>query len=145
MVRPQMHNGCRINQVFGNGTVMYSAWSNQPELPSDECTVEIRLEGLRTKVVTLRDGAVVSLKRLGESEGVVNPASSLNAPKPAAKAYSKGVEALRHGKWDEAQKQLEQAIKSIPSTHKRTATWERRSRNSRSRLRRRRLFKKPWN
>lgn len=114
MVQPQMHNGCRINQVFGNGTVMYSAWSDQPELPSDECTVEIRLEGLRTKVATLRDGAVVSLKRLGESEGVVSPASSLNAPKPAAKAYSKGVEALRHGKWDEAQKQLEQAIKIYP-------------------------------
>ena len=114
MVRPQMHNGCRINQVFGNGTVMYSAWSNQPELPSDECIVEIRLEGLRTKVATLRDGAVVTLKRVGESEGVVSPASSLNAPKPAAKAYSKGVEALRKGKWDEAQKQFEQAVTIYP-------------------------------
>lgn len=114
MIHPQMHGGCKINQVFGNGTLMYSAWSDQPDVTSDECTVEIRLEGLRTKIATLRDGSVVTLKRVGLSEGVVSPVSSLNAPKPAAKAYSKGVEALRHGKWDEAQKDFEQSIKLYP-------------------------------
>ena len=114
MVMPNGQSGCRIHQIFGNGTLMYSAWSYQPEIPTDACTVEIRLEGIRTKRATLHEGAVISLKRLGDGEGVAVPASSLQAPKPAVKAYGKGVDALRQGKWAEAEKQFQQAVSAYP-------------------------------
>ena len=109
-----MHSACRIHQIFGNGTVIYSAWTDDSSTTTEECSVEIRLEGYRTVRTVLRDGAVVVLKRRGESEGVMTPASSVSAPKAAAKAYGKGVEALRKGKWAEAQQYLENAVGLYP-------------------------------
>ncbi len=109
-----MHSACRIHQIFGNGTVIYSAWTDDSSTTTEECPVEIRLEGYRTVRTMLRDGVVVVLKRRGESEGVMTPASSVNAPKAAVKAYGKGVEALRKGKWAEAQQYLESAVALYP-------------------------------
>ena len=111
---PGTTRGCKIHQIFGNGTVIYSAWTYDPTVTTDECTVEIRVEGLRTKRATLHDGAVIVLKRLGESEGVAVPASSLQAPKGAVKVYGKGVEALRQGKWAEAAESFQKAVELYP-------------------------------
>ncbi len=113
-IRTNMGGGCKIHQIFGNGTIIYSAWTFETTTTTDECPVEIRLEGFRMKIVTLRDAEVIALKRLGESEGVVAPASSSSAPRSAAKAYAKGVEALRKGRFAEAEKQLQNAVSLYP-------------------------------
>ena len=109
-VIPGQLGGCRIHDTFGNGTVLYSSWTDDETTRTDQCLIEIRLEGFRMKRVTLRDGAVVVLKRLGESEGSTVPASSLNAPPGARKEFEQGAKALRNGDWRNAQQHLEQAI-----------------------------------
>ena len=101
-VRPNMTTGCNIRQIFGNGTVMYSAWSFDGAAATDQCAVTIRLD------------AVIALKRLSDTDGVIIPPSSATAPKPAAKAYAKGADALHKGKWAEAQQSLEKAVELYP-------------------------------
>ena len=113
-VRPNMTAGCNIRQIFGNGTVMYSAWSFDGAATTDQCAVTIRLDGFHTTQATLRDGAVIALKRLSDTDGVIIPPSSATAPKPAAKAYAKGADALHKGKWAEAQQSLEKAVELYP-------------------------------
>jgi len=114
-VRPGMSTACKVRQIFGNGTVIYSAWALDDELrTTDACAVEIRLDGYRTKQATLHDGETVVLKRQGDSEGVATPASSVSAPKGAAKAYGKGVEALRKGNFAEAEQSFQSAISQYP-------------------------------
>ena len=113
-VIPGQIGGCRIQDTFGNGTVLYTAWTDDPTTTSDQCVIEIRLEGFRTKRTTLRDGAVVVLKRVGESEGSTVPASSLNAPAAAKKEFEQGAKALRTGNWTDAQQHLERATGIYP-------------------------------
>ena len=113
-VRNGMTIGCKVQQIFGNGTVIYTAWAFESNKTSDECPVQIRLDGFRTLTTTLHDNATVTLKRLGENEGVVTPASSISAPKNAAKAYAKGAEALRKGNFAEAEKQFQSAVSEYP-------------------------------
>jgi tetratricopeptide (TPR) repeat protein len=113
-VIPGQFGGCRIHEKFGNGTVLYTAWTDDSTTTTDECSVEIRLEGYRTKRATLRDGAVVVLKRTGESEGSMVSASSLNIPPAARKEYEQGVRALNGGAWADARQHLEQAVAIYP-------------------------------
>jgi tetratricopeptide (TPR) repeat protein len=113
-VIPGQIGGCRILDKFGSGTVLYSAWTDDSTTTSDECTVEIRLDGYRTRRTTLRNGAVIVLKRTGESEGSMIDAASSGAPPEAKAQYEQGVRALRSKDWEGARGHLEQAIDIYP-------------------------------
>ena len=108
---------CRIYNIFGNGTIEYAVdWRSRPYDPStaDVCPVTIRLAGYRQTEATLRDGAVITLKRVGDHEGSTVSMTALKAPEDARKAYNKGVQAISSRKWPAAQKNLERAVEIYP-------------------------------
>src|ERR1700690_1518788 len=88
---------CTILNVFGNGTVQYVVdLANRPEDPLtvDVCPVDIRAEGYRPTNATLRQDAVIVLKRLGAGQGSSISMTSLPAPPAAKTAYESGVAAM---------------------------------------------------
>ena len=108
---------CSILSVFGDGTVQYEVdLAARPEDPltTDVCPINIRLEGYRTVDVTLRQDAVIVLKRNGIGQGSSISMTALNAPAPARKAYENGVAAILKQKWDQAQGELERAVALYP-------------------------------
>jgi tetratricopeptide (TPR) repeat protein len=108
---------CFISNIFGNGTVVYVPnWRSRPydTATADECPVTIRLAGYRRADVTLRDGAVIVLKRLGDREGSTISMTALRAPEEARKAYGKGVAAMSRKNWAGAQKEFERAVAIYP-------------------------------
>ena len=114
LIRPDIVRGiaplCRILTVFGNGTVEYIPI----QYLTDECPVTIFLKGYQTTHATLRDGAVIVLKREGDHEGATVSMTSLKAPEDARKAYQKASELMIDKKWAAAQKQLERAVGIYP-------------------------------
>jgi len=107
---------CALN-VFANGTVEYVINWNSREYDvhdADGCPVTISLDGYRTLDATLRSGAVIVLKRIGDHEGSTVSMTSLNAPKDARKAFEKGQAAMSQSKWTAAQKSLESAVALYP-------------------------------
>jgi tetratricopeptide (TPR) repeat protein len=111
----QLQQSCRIYNIFGNGDVIYTAVSRLPPYHTDECPVTIRLKGYQTANVTLREGAVIVLKRVGgDHEGSTVSATALHAPPEARKAYEKGVAALSDQKWAKAQQEFERAVAAYP-------------------------------
>jgi tetratricopeptide (TPR) repeat protein len=108
---------CRILNVFGNGNVVYQPdWRSRPydSATADVCPVVITLAGYRRADVTLRDGAVIVLKRLGDHEGSTVSMTALKAPEEARKAYDKGVAAMSRKKWAAAQTEFERAVAAYP-------------------------------
>jgi tetratricopeptide (TPR) repeat protein len=108
---------CSIANIFGNGTVVYvmnyRAQVYDPK-NADVCPVTVRLNGFRTTAGTLRQGATIMLKRVGDHEGSTISMASLNAPKDAKKAYDKGAAAMSEQKWAAAQKDFEKAVGIYP-------------------------------
>lgn len=106
--------GCKITGVFLNGNITYlTEWpSDQPS--DDSCPVQIRLTGYRVTTVTLRDGALIVIKRENSSEGATVSETSLNVPEPASKVYTKGVRDLNQEKWPAAQREFEKAVEIYP-------------------------------
>jgi tetratricopeptide (TPR) repeat protein len=111
-------------EVFGNGTVQYVVRGTADPFcmgtacldgrAGDSCPVRIRLAGYRTTDATLRQDAVIVLKRIGDNEGTSVSITTLNAPKEARKAYESGVAAMSHQKWEAAQKGFERAVAVYP-------------------------------
>lgn len=87
------------------------------------CELRANLAGFRSESVSLAnrrsmdnpDVGTIVMRRLANVEGLTISATSLAAPKDAKKAYEKGREALKKGKFDEAAKQLDKAIELYPS------------------------------
>ncbi len=107
---------CALN-VFANGTVEYQINWNSREFEvhdADSCPVTISLTGYRTMDATLRSGAVIVLKRMGDHESSMVSMTSLNAPKEARKAFEKAEAAMSQSKWPAAQKHLENAVALYP-------------------------------
>jgi tetratricopeptide (TPR) repeat protein len=121
MVTPQNSDRlvpiCAIRNIFGNGTVVYvmnyRAQVYNPQ-SADVCPVIVRLAGYQTTSGTLRQGATIVLKRVGDHEGSTISMASLNAPKDAKKAYDKGASAMSEQKWAAAQKDFEKAVAIYP-------------------------------
>jgi tetratricopeptide (TPR) repeat protein len=92
------------------------------------CELRAALAGYRSDAVSLNDHraldgsdiGVIVLHRLGDIKGTTVSASDLAAPKDARKAYEKGVDALRKGKWADAQRLLDKAVTIYP---KYAAAW----------------------
>ena len=126
-VIPQLNErllpGCDV-AVYGNGTIEYRVRGDgtiESRLhplsrgrTSDECEVSISLKGYKPVHVTLKDKAVIVLKRIGDHEGSTISMTALNAPKDAKKAYEHGLAALSERKWDAAQKDFEKAVAIYP-------------------------------
>jgi tetratricopeptide (TPR) repeat protein len=109
---------CIIQNLFGNGQIVYwvdwrSSSRYNRETP-DLCQIGFSLQGYQRVDVTLHNGAVIVLKRLGDHEGGSVSMSALKAPPDARKAYEKGVAEIAKRKWAEAQKNLERAVAIYP-------------------------------
>jgi len=108
---------CRILTVFGDGTVEFIVDGRYRVFDPgnvDVCPVTVRLKGYRTMAATLRNGATIVLKRIGDSEGSMVSMTALKAPAPAKKAFGKGVVAMTDEKWMVAQKNFERAVEIYP-------------------------------
>ena len=127
IILPRFAGTCAVVQFFRDGIVTYTTDSRSLDpAPSsastgggaggadDSCAVSIRLTGYRNKDVVLRDGAVVVLSRLGESEGPTVSHTILGAPKKARQDYEDGMVALTKGKWEEARRRFESAVSIYP-------------------------------
>lgn len=93
-----------------------------------DCELRARLAGYRSQSVSLAnrrpmdppDVGVILLHRLGASEGTTVSAAALGAPKDARKAFSKGLEALKKHKLDDAVKNFQKTVDIYP---KHAAAW----------------------
>jgi tetratricopeptide (TPR) repeat protein len=87
------------------------------------CELRANLAGFRSEAVSLAnrrsmdnpDVGTIVLRRLANVEGLTISATSMAAPKDARKAYDKGREALKKGKFEEAARQLDKALELYPS------------------------------
>jgi tetratricopeptide (TPR) repeat protein len=87
------------------------------------CQLQVVLAGYSSEIVELGskmssaesvDLGRVMLRRLGNVEGTSISVTSALAPSAATKALNKGREQEKKGKWDEAQKSLENAVQIYP-------------------------------
>jgi tetratricopeptide (TPR) repeat protein len=111
LIIPDPIGGCTIVNVFGNGTVEYTTGERSR---SDECQVTIRLAGYRKTDVTLRNGGVIVMGRLGSHSNPTVSLVTLKAPEDARRAFEKGVAAVSGKKWAAARKEFERAVASYP-------------------------------
>ena len=108
--------GCGIRLLSG-GLIEYAIDPRSRPYdpnPQDGCSVRISLKGYQSVHVTLKENAVIVLRRLGEQEQSSVSVTALNAPKDARKAYEQGSAALADRKWDIAQKDFEKAVAIYP-------------------------------
>jgi tetratricopeptide (TPR) repeat protein len=125
-VIPQLNQrlvpGCSVS-ASRDGTIEYTVDDRTIEnqlhplsrgKTADQCDVSIIVKGYRPVHATLRDKAVIVLKRIGEHEGSTVSLTALNAPKDAKKSYEQGLAALSDRKWDAAQKDFEKAVAIYP-------------------------------
>lgn len=111
---------------FGAGQSSTSSSYNRMNLPRDYslegCEIRASYPGYRSDAVSLvghrymdnpEIGTIV-LRRNGQVEGTTVSITSLLAPKEAQKAYQKGRDAARKSKWEEARKQLQNAVGLYP-------------------------------
>jgi tetratricopeptide (TPR) repeat protein len=87
------------------------------------CEFLARLPGYRSQSITLSgrrfldnpDIGVILLHRIHPGEGSPTvSAISLAAPKDARRSYEKALDAFKHAKWDEEQRNLERAVEIYP-------------------------------
>ena len=76
---------------------------------SDKISLDSRINGSQNV-----DVGRIALHRLANVEGFTISATSAAAPKPAQKAFSKGLEQEKKGQWEEAQKSFEKAVRLYP-------------------------------
>jgi tetratricopeptide (TPR) repeat protein len=98
--------------------------SNRPSATQNLSGCEIRalLAGFRSDVVNLSgrrlfdspDIGTIILHRRSNVEGTTISTTTLMAPKDARKAYDKAREALRKGKTDDAERELDKAVAAYP-------------------------------
>lgn len=101
-------SGCRVD-VSRGGTIMF-------RLPADylDCFVRIMMPGFRSESLSLTDGRLITLKRLGEHEGSSISITVLSAPPNAKREYEKGAASMQQRKWSEAEKHFRIATKLYP-------------------------------
>jgi TolA-binding protein len=88
-----------------------------------ECELQAVLSGFTSEIVQLSsrltmfestDIGRIVLRPLNPAEGVTISATSVAAPPAAQKAFEKGRERERKGKWDEARQSFEKAVQIYP-------------------------------
>ena len=94
--------------------------SSQQDLAG--CEMRAVLAGFRSDVINLSghrmfdnpDVGTIILHRMANVEGTTISATTLQAPKDARKAYDKAREALRKGKTNDAERELDKAVAAYP-------------------------------
>jgi len=112
--------GTRANN--GPGAPLKTTNPSSPGRSLAGCELTASLAGFRSDAVNLDqhrkldnpDVGVLILRRLANVEGSSISVTTLRAPKDARKAFDKAREALRKGKSDEAEKQLQKAVELYP-------------------------------
>jgi tetratricopeptide (TPR) repeat protein len=92
------------------------------------CELRAALPGYRSEIVNLAarrafdnpDVGTILMHRLGNVEGRIISATTLNAPKDAKKAFEKGQDLVKRKKFDEAVKSFQKAVEVYP---KHAAAW----------------------
>ena len=87
------------------------------------CEIRARLPGFRSQTVSLMDHraldnpdiGVILLHRLAPADGTTVNASSLAAPKPAQKVFSKAMDLLKKQKSEEAEGNFRKAVELYPN------------------------------
>jgi tetratricopeptide (TPR) repeat protein len=88
-----------------------------------DCQLQAELAGFSSQIVELSsrvnmlnsvDVGRVPLHRLAHVDGTSISVTSALAPVPARKAFEKGLEQEKKGKWDEAQKSFQKAVEIYP-------------------------------
>jgi tetratricopeptide (TPR) repeat protein len=105
------------------GVPAVSAPETTPVDRRGDCLVRALLPGYRSDVIVLADFMLadkpnigtILLHPLGNATGGIVSAASRLAPKNAQKAYTKGLDAIRNGKHEEAARNLEVAVHLYPS------------------------------
>jgi tetratricopeptide (TPR) repeat protein len=127
LVRPEGYTDSkgRFSIQLGQSTLGFtnaSVGSSTVTRDLADCDLRASLGGYRSDVVSLAgyralDGSNVGtliLHRYARGEGDTVSFTSLAAPKEASKALQRGREAARKGKWDEARKQFDKAVRIHP-------------------------------
>ncbi len=120
---PEHFGMCQIVDIFGNGNLGYVVPSRpitSGEQTPDDCAVVIRLSGYKTLHVTLHEGSVVTLERIGDSGDSTVSLTEMAAPDKARRAYGKGLDAMTDKKWDSARQNFQKAVDLYP---KYAAAW----------------------
>lgn len=121
---PGQQQGTRMPQSNGRAsqdpTLGAQKNSRQQELMG--CEIHAALPGFRSDSLNLAgrrmldnpEVGTIVLHRLANVEGTTISATTLQAPKDARKAHEKGLEALRKGKVEDAQKNFDKAVNVYP-------------------------------
>ncbi len=124
---PVRGDSCQVHSIGLDGTIEYSGpladhvpedmWTTHTleRRVTDTCQAAFLVKGYGKITVTLRDGAVIRVKRTGDgAEGSSIAVVTLQAPPEARKAWEKGMKALDTGKWAQAEKDLRRAVTIHP-------------------------------
>lgn len=109
-----LRHDCDILDVFGSGLVVFRPHFYADPVSAPPCEARIIAAGYRPVTVTLSDGAVIVLKRLGANEGSGVSMTNLRAPEAARKEYERGEQDLARKKWAEASGHFERAVAGYP-------------------------------
>lgn len=109
-----LRRDCDIIDVFGSGLVVFRPHFYADPVSAPPCEARIIAAGYRPVTVTLDDGAVIVLKRLGANEGSGVSMTNLRAPEAARKEYERGEQDLARKRWAEAATHFEKAVAEYP-------------------------------
>jgi tetratricopeptide (TPR) repeat protein len=109
--------GVNPSQSSGNGI---TAGLNERQWMT--CEIRAQLAGYQSQSVSLMNRrtmdnpnlGTILLHRIGQSEGTMVSATTLNAPKSARKAYEKALDLLKKKKLDNAEESLTKAVGEYP-------------------------------
>ena len=96
--------------------------AGDPNRPYRECELRANVPGYRSDAILLANyrpgensnvGTIV-LHRMGNVEGSVISATTAAAPRPAAKEYERGLDAVKKGKVDDAVDAFNRAVSAYP-------------------------------
>jgi Flp pilus assembly protein TadD len=118
-------NSCFVHEIGLDGTILYTGppaeyvppgvWTTESKVTTDVCQAAFLIKGYGKVTVTLRDRALIVVKRYDErAEGPSISIATLQAPAEARKAWEKGVKALGNKKWPQAEKELRRAVTMHP-------------------------------
>jgi tetratricopeptide (TPR) repeat protein len=120
--------GDRVSGIIESGFDAESTLTTRPTAPTSganpqDCELSASLSGFSADKISLEgringsqnlDVGRIVLHRLANVEGLTISATTAAAPDSARKAFSKGQEQKQKGRWDEAKKSLEKAVRLYP-------------------------------
>jgi len=107
--QPGFESQCAGQQLFGGGTLVLRVPRGNAG-----CDLSILLTGYRKFTGYVRDGSLITLRRIGPGEGSSVSIVSLNAPANARKEYESGESAAAKEKWLKAEEHFKASLSLYP-------------------------------